>query len=419
MDAAPLTLRAGPRLGPHCPFTGRMVRPLSQRVALLACETALALGQVLVGLFLLESWLGPAGGLLGGVGLALCLALTWVEPRARAIGLGVSALLFAGSAWRALGTGRALDGTGLDGWSGRVVAELQRADEALEQVLGTGAFPVLAATLAVLSAALLAIELAASWRVRDLPQRLWFARFHPVWGRPYAPRESAHPWLAVLAVDRDPVLAEKLVFLGLSPGANSLRIAAQPALGQRGAGLHVPLAGLAEPLVLWVEGAAVYQRGELGPASGAELRFLLHRPFVAPPSRVPEWVPSSTAELPLLDYFAADDGLFAKRYGRAPSQRLFGLLFDSRPTSPEAGGVPRFTALLLVDGRPQVERPHADLLGAPRYDPEQQRWWIHWRQGAEDPLRLELERGRDQVVFVNGREGPYYLYFAAFGGPPR
>jgi len=416
----PLTLdSAAPSHGPYCPFTGAVRRPWAQRIASGALCLAIAAGFALHGLALLAGTIGAPLALGSGAVVAVAFGVACVEPRARAVGLLTAAGVSLWSGARSWGRGAPLGGEGLEGWIGAAMATLARADESVLQAVGTRCYSLVALVLGVTALAMLLADLAAAWRVADLPQRLWFARYHPVWRRAYTPSQSAHPFVGLLCVERDPMLAQKLVFLAIEPGSNALRFAGAPELGARAAMPFVPLAELAKPAVLWFERSTAYLRGALDPGGPAQLRLFLREPATAPEGRIPELCLAPVDDLPVADWFAADDTLFGKRHTRPPAQRLVGVLFDSRPATPADDGLPRFSTLLLVDGRPHVERPHPDLLGAPRYDPERERWQLMWRSDSDEPTPIELERGRDCVVFVRARGAQYYLLFVAFGGPGR
>ncbi len=120
------------------------------------------------------------------------------------------------------------------------------------------------------------------------------------------------------------------------------------------------------------------------------------------------------AELPVRDYFAADNGYFGKRYDHPQDTQLVGVLLDSRP-NPEAPdpALPRFAVLLERAGRLEIEYGHPDLLGEPYLDREAGRLHLPWESGEEDPLDLELNPARDAILAVGHGDDAYYLMYVS------
>lgn len=414
---ARLRLAASPPPGPYCCFTGRPTGPAWRRFAPLPLAALALVAPGLGSLHLAEDFgLGP-----GAITFAAALALVaWLgaslEPRARA-GAGVLyALASACVAWRAWDLDDPLPEGGAPDWLAPIAAWLESSEEALRQTLGPHPFPLSMALFAALFAAPALTSGIAAWRVAGLPKRLWFARHHPVWRRRYRLDERPFGLAGVLWVQRDPLLAEKLVFLRLEPGADTLCLAPgrDP---RRPREPFVPIAGLAGRVTLHLARGHWYLRGPLDAQSPAALRLVLDE-WNAPPARPPRHpLPSAVERLPVRDLFAADNALYGKRYQRPPSVRLFGILFDSRPEAAGAGSdLPRFTLLLVADGRLRVEYPHPDLLPQARYDAERDAVLLFWRKQGGEVQECELDGGSDAIVAVQPGDRPYHLLFLSFGG---
>jgi hypothetical protein len=416
-------LDVSPPLGPYCCFTGRPRGPAWRRYAPLPL-VALALVVPGLGALHLVATAGPPTLGTGSVTLAAVLALAlWLaaslEPRVRAAVAGLYAAASAALAWRTWNLDEPLARAEAPDWLTPIAVGLERAEETLRQTLGPHPFPLAMGLAAALFAWPAIAALIGAWRVAGLPKRLWFARHHPIWRRAYRLDERPFGLAGVLWVKRDPLLAEKLVFLRLERGADTLLLA--PARDPRQPREpFVPLAGLTDRVALQLERGHWYLRGPLDAEAPAIPRLVL-QDLHAPQARSPRHpLPSAVDRLPVRDLFASDNALYGKRYQRPPSVRLFGLLFDSRPQAAGPGAdLPRFTVLLVADGRLRVEYAHPDLLPQARYDAERDTVLLTWRRIGGELQDLECEGGCDAVFTVQPADQSYHLLFMAFGGALR
>lgn len=417
-----------PELGPFCCFTGRPVRHWSSRTlfGLLHLATALTLPLAVVYLAG-EDW-GQAPALGVGVLGALLYLATLRSPRWHVAALCVLFPAFAWLTWdgvqsersvRLISVERETEGTA----PGAVVeaqGALERLDETALQGTGVSSFTWLVGALSIC----LLLALIAWWRSalasRSLPQRLWFARYHPTWRRRYRPEESPHPLVGLLSVREDALLSEKLVWLR----ARGRRPAFALGGGGRDDDGRVPLSELDNgPLLYtnhgrWTLTRALGSTPEgLGPDDPVQLRLFGERPEVLTLDELRGKPPviQPAADLPVRDFFAEDNGYFGKHYEQPQDTRLLGLLLDSRP-NPGAGdpALPRFAVILERAGSLELEYGHPDLMGAPYLDRAAGRLHLAWNVGEEDPLDLDLDLTRDSILAVGQGEDAYYLMYVAF-----
>jgi hypothetical protein len=409
-----------PRLGPYCAFTGRMVRPWPTRLLQALLHALVVLWLPLAAWFALGPRLGPGQALLIGAGVALVYLLCLLSARARFLAQilvaagAVVATVFSWSQIHPL-AGQA---EGLPAWIVSLQAASSAADDFVLQAARIPAFALLSLLLALLLLMPILATAITAGKLANLPRRLWFARYHPVWARRYAPGESPHPLIGVLAVRQDPLLSEKLIWLKLPPKANAFALAPENAAP---VGSAVPLAALSGPVAIFESQGSWYQSGQLGPANGAlRLRLLAHELQLAASVEELELEFAPAAALPVRDFFAADNSVYGKTYVEEQDTRVLGLLLDSRPNlvGPEPA-LPRFTLLLTRVGQAQAEYPHPDLLGQPFLDAKEGRLHLPWRGAGEQVLDLDLPLGSDLVHAIETDGEPYFLLWVSFAENPR
>jgi hypothetical protein len=391
-----------------------MVRPWPIRVLQSLLHSAVMLWLPLVSLVCLAP-LTSAGSALGiGVAAALLYGLSLWSARLRFLAQIASlAIALSSAAWTWAGSAPLpAPGQGLPAWIEQLVAGLASADEFLLQALRSPTVALLSALLALLLAVAVFSTALGAFAQRGLPQRLWFARFHPVWARRYRPNECAHPLIGAVAIHDDPLLREKLLWLELSPGANAFLFApAGSAAADR-----VTLHGLEREVRVFCEGARWYQSGHFaGERQPARLRLFAQRLHPASPAADPVLRPAAPGPLPVRDFYAADNSVYGKTYREPQDVRLLGLLLDSRPNlAGPPPALPRFTALIERLGQVQAEYPHKDLLGQPFRDQASGRLHLPWRGPDEEVLDLELPLDADAVRAVNTGTDSYYLLWVPF-----
>ncbi|MEZ5979121.1 MAG: hypothetical protein R3F34_12970 [Planctomycetota bacterium] len=419
-----------PVLGPYCPITGARRRPWWS-TSLYVGFHAISLVAIYVGANHLHTHLygvdapGRTGPVLLWTAIAVAVYVTGFFV-AR-LGFAARLLLTIGAVWAIFAS------IGVDtplvfadaqlAWTQDLDAERARVDDFLQQAGFPSALTLFAATYALLALCAAVTSLRAVVRSWNLPRRMWFARYHPVWRRRYSPDESAHPVAGILFVRDDEILTDKLVWLVSKRDARAFRFA-PPSLASDPPA--IPLGGLAAPVTIWNEGEAWWRVGSIpgGPNAPAVLRLVGGRATemerdddgAAPPT--PLVVPIDPSSFPVTDVYATDEACIAKHYlpadgdasadGVRPGE-LLGLLFDSRPS---AGAVPRCSVLLREGGRVRVEYPHPDLLGAPHA--EDTRVLLPWRGTDGEPATVELDGEHDSVHWVDDGELGYHLLFLTF-----
>jgi hypothetical protein len=412
----PLRVERPAPYGPYCCFSGRAIRPWHRRLlfGLVWLWTAL-----LLPLYLLEllQQTVPAGPLLAlCLGASVLFLASLVSPTLSALSLGVSLALALRAAIVAFGVERPLDlgqwpdvGTTLRG-------AFEASDEFLAQAARTNTFSVLALlhlALLALPCATLVSNLIAS---HQLPRRLWFARYHPVWRRPYRLERSPHPLLGLLYVARDPLLAEKLIWLRLERTSDALCIGARGPQ-ERAAAPRIPLAEQLGDLVLFREGRQWHASGPIPSGGHAELRPLLVPLHPAGRMAVGVRRYQDVDGLPVRDLFADENSLFGKRLLPGRSAAPFGVLLDSRPEpGPGESQLPRFVVLLEQQGELSCQYGHPDLDATSALAFDGHRARIPWRTADGGRRLLELERGVDSVHAIGTPGAGYHLLFLAFGG---
>ncbi|QDU65853.1 hypothetical protein [Engelhardtia mirabilis] len=404
-----------PRLGPYCCFTGQTIRPWYHRLLFGLYHLATAVALVMYMLEALADNAPVVYDFAAGVGGAVIYLLCVRAPRIHAVTLVLVFAIATQSAVETFGEEQPLDLAGLPGWIAGAEGLLERSDEFLLQAAKTTTFTSVAAIHALVTLIPLGVLVAGLLRSRRLPQRLWFARFHPVWRRRYTDRETPHPFLGVLAVMRDPLLAEKLVWLQLPPGTDALRIGARGTL-ESATDPRVPLAEQLGDLVLFRERGLLHANGPVPSGGHAELRTFLEPLNPAGHMGLGERVFAEVDSLPVRDLHAEENALFGKHRPNQQRPRLFGLLLDSRPNvDAEEPGLPRFVVLLETREGIVTEYGHPDLeTRAPiEFDGRQAR--LPWRTADEEGTALRLVRGVDSVHGVTGPGGHYQLLFVSFG----
>ena len=422
----------GPRLGPYCCFTGRYVRPLTQRILYLLFHVA-ACG-IIPALFVyhLGDALGQLQALAVGGAAVVAYLVALAFPRLHFAFLIALAGVAGWSAWESRNEERPIVLRAADEAAAAQREEaptdlvstlesaLERGDEFFRQAVQVASFPLFAAGFALL--ALLAILHTASsvTASRKLPKRLWFARFHPVWRRPYAAHESPHPVVGLAYVARDALLTEKLVWLKLDRRANALRFQATTAAGsQPGAGGAggIPLSELSSDVVLHGERGRWHLDGTFtgaGDAKPAKLRLFLRRLNTAPTEPDARFTWSAPEHLPVRDVFAADNTVYGKSYAEEQDTCPLGVLVDSRPNpDATASALPRFSVVVERAGRVWVEYPHPDLLGGPYRDEAEGTLHLPWRSATDEPQDLVLDPLRDSLHGIRTADGTYHLLFVA------
>ena len=422
-----------PDLGPFCCFTGRPVRHWSSRLLFGLFHLLLILTLPLAVVYAFGAEWGQAPALGAGVGASFIYLSSLRAPRAH-VGLLIALLPLLGYlTWDGVESERSVrliseDREAAGDAPGPVLevqGALERLDETALQGTGVSSFTWLSGAASLCTLLALVSWIRSALASRDLPQRLWFARYHPTWRRRYRLEESPHPLAGFLAVREGALLSEKLIWLR----ARGKRPAF--ALGGRGRDDdgRVPLSELSGGPLLYFRGGRWTLSGPMGTDVEGRLaedpvllRLFGERPEVLPDSsgvgtdelssKPPVVQPA--AELPVRDFFAADNGYFGKRYDHPQDTQLLGLILDSRP-NPEAGdpALPRFAVLLERAGQLEVEYGHPDLLGEPYLDREAGRLHLPWESGEEDPLDLELEPSRDAILAVGQGEDAYYLMYVS------
>lgn len=430
-------LVSSPRLGPYCCFTGRYQRPIAQRLLfalfhVLACIVAVALCAYHLG-----DHLGMGQALGVGLLAALVYLVTLGMPRlhlAAIVGLLVLATWSAFSSWNedrpiqliaeASGVPAGEEATqdpDPERWLRALDDGLEQTDNFVLQATKVAAFPLLCTIFAALAALVLLLTVVSLVRSHRLPKRIWFARFHPVWRRAFAPGDSPHPLIGVAHVREDALLREKLLFLRLEPKTNALRFqavtgsdAGSTELAGGGSPERIPLSGLTSDLALVCDRGRWHRIGQPSPA--LDVRLLLRREHEGSTSQLEDARWSQAAQLPVRDLFAADNTVYGKTYSEPQDTRLLGVLFDSRP-NPDAGasGLPRFTLIASRAGRVFCEYPHPDLLGTPYSESDSGEIHLPWRGPEDEPIDLGIDPRADSIHTVGTSNGTYHLYFLAFG----
>jgi|GEM_PF-4333213 len=429
-------LDGAPTLGPYCPITGRRLRPWWS-TSLWAAFHALSLVAIFVAAHHAHTWIhgpeqpGRSTPIFVWIAVATALYVAgWFFARlgfATRLALALGAIGAVALEWTA-DTPLGFADPNL-AWTLDLDAERERWDAFLAEAGLPPALALFAFVYAILGLLVAAQTVRSVVRSWNLPKRLWFARYHPVWRRRYTPDESAHPIAGVLWVADDELLTDKLVWLASDRVETAIRFAPPVAAADPPA---IPLGSLRAPVVAWRERTGQWHiEGEL-PADAARLRLLFAPPALVqrsapgdpPPPLV---VPIDPGAQAVRDLFAEDEGSVAKRYEDPDERgRLFGLLIDSRPARDEDGSisaVPRFTALVRRDERVVAERPHPDLVGEPHA--EDSRVLLPWRGPDGEIVTLELDGRGDSVHFVEtgdgdgtggGRSGGdgYWLAFMGF-----
>ncbi|MEO0652240.1 MAG: hypothetical protein AAFZ65_16315 [Planctomycetota bacterium] len=402
-------------VGPYCCFSGRNIRPWHRRLLFWAFNALTALALVAYGLELSQPELTPATGLGLGLGAATLYLLSTLAPRWHAAALLAVFALALRTAIETWGAERPLDLSSLPAWGEAADAGLRRADDFLGQAARTSTLALGAALHAAFALVPIGFLIAAIARSWNLPQRIWFARHHPVWRRPYALGDAPHPLLGVLAVQRDPLLAQKLVWLQLDPDGDALRIGARGP-EERADAPRIPLAEQLGDVVLLREGRQWHVSGSLPGGGHAELRSLLVPLHPAGRKALGPRTYGPVDSLPVRDFFADQNALYGKRIPEEREVQLFGLLLDSRPNPDrEAPGLPRFCVLIERDGQLEAEYGHPDLAGSLPLELDDDEARIAWRGTEDTTTTLVLERGVDSVHAIRTDADAYHLLFVAFG----
>jgi hypothetical protein len=419
-----------PVFGPYCPLTGRLLRPWWSTVLYVGFHV-LSLVAIFVGTNHLHTLIhgpgveGRSTTIFLWAGVAtLVYVVGWFHAR---LGFVTRLVLTLGALWAIgwdWGTDRPVSFADAQlEWTLSLDQERARWDTFLEEAGAPPALVLFALLYAAAGAVVTFQTVRAVVRSWNLPERMWFARFHPVWRRRYAPDESPHPLAGILWVRDDELLTDKLIFLISRRPDAAFRFAPPLSVSRAAA---IPLGALRTPVTLWRERGRFWSRaGEL-PERAAVLRLLFAPGGADPVSHgadgadepPPLVVTEDPDDLPVRDLFAEDEGSLAKRYepGFQPGE-LFGLLLDSRPMRREEDGapadVPRFTALLREGDRLRVERPHPDLLGEPHL--EDGRALLPWRGPDGEARTLEVDARTDSIHFVEQETaGGYHLLFLPF-----
>lgn len=419
-----------PSFGPYCPLTGRLLRPWWSTV-LYVCFHALSLVAIFVGTNHLHTQVfgpdveGRSTTIFLWAGIAtLVYVVGWFHAR---LGFVTRLLLTLGAFWAIAldwATKRPLSfaDAQLD-WTVSLDQERGRWDMFLEEAGAPPALVLFALLYALAGSVVTYQTVRAVVRSWNLPERMWIARFHPVWRRRYTPDESPHPVAGVLWVRDDELLTDKLIWLVSRRPDAAFRFAPPLSVSRPAA---IPLGALRAPVTLWRERGRFWSRaGEL-PERAAVLRLLFTPQGADPVSHgadgadepPPLVITEDPDNLPVRDLYAEDEGCVAKRYEPGfEAGELFGLLLDSRPMRRDEDGepadVPRFTALLREGERLRVERPHPDLLGEPHL--EDGRALLPWRGPDGEARTLVVDARTDSIHFVEQDTGDgYHLLFLPF-----
>jgi hypothetical protein len=413
--ATPLEVDPRATPGPYCCFTGRSVRPWHRRALLLLFHVINALALMVYALELTQEELNPTSRLTIGIALAVLALLSGLSPRWSVVTLVTSLVLAVRGALTTQGEEHPLDLSEFPSWAQPVSERLESADSFLAQAAHTSAFSLGAtihAIVTVLALVGLVMAIARSWR---LTERLWFARFHPVWRRPIALHESPYPILGVLAVHRDPLLAQKLVWLRMDRQADALRIGARGPQEYAHAP-RIPLAEQLGDLVLLREGQQWHISGALPGGGHAELRSLLLPLHPAGRKGLGQRRYADVERLPVRDFFADQNALFGKRARDGYPPRLFGLLIDGRQEANDREtSLPRFCVLVEREGAVELEYGHPDLERRAPLELDDDTVRLAWRSTANTTRTLTLERGVDAVHWIETDDDAYALLFLSFG----
>jgi len=331
--------------GPYCPFTGRSLRPWWRKLAVLA-TFLLGLGAVVAGAAwvcaLADPPLPVAVAVVVAAGLALFYLVALTGGWLRVAILAAVAVLAAAVA--------VLD-PAIPALPETWPPDLRAAADRLREARPGGvAVAVLGGALVALACGGHALLLGwAAWRFRWPLERVWFSRFHPVFGTRYDPRDRAAGPVALLAI-RDGLMRDKLVWLSVGPDAQGVRCGS-------GSEPAVPLPKLDEPIQIFLQGGR-WLHWVPRPCDAAVLLPILSEPASHPSENV-SWQPVDG--LPVRDLFEGDNDTYAKTYsGEAP--RLLGVLIRCRLTVPDCPGVPE-AVVFVVDpaGQLRVEYPPCDI----------------------------------------------------------
>ncbi len=402
-----------PPLGPFCCFTGRSIRPWPFRLLHSVLHAAVVIGLPFLALYALGASVGPGPALsIGALGSLIYLGSLF-SPRLHVVLFTGVFTLAAWATVHSFGIERplALSAEDVPSPVRGLDTLVQNADDFFLQAAKISAFTFGAGVLALLCTLPLISTAIQAWKSRNLPRRLWFAKFHPVWRRRYAPEEGPHPLIGLVYVASDPLLAEKLLWLKLDRDTRILRF------GRNGDPLRAPLAALEREVVLFREARRWHATDALSEEGPVQMRLFLDVAHPAGLGEIPVAATSAAANLPVRDLFAADNGYFAKTYAETQNTVLLGVLVDSRPNLEGVEpALPRFTLLLARNGELHVEYPHTDLLGRAYLEEEARVVHLPWRGDDDEAFDLQLTVGQDSVHQVGTGEQPYYLLFTAFHG---